>query len=188
MTPSRELKIALLPEGVPTMPLHCAPRWRPVPGRPPSVPSSQGKAFPETGQQQGENSRHLGALLLLTPKEWHAIPCLLKDPLSRPLPQARSAGMEGRATKGSWRSQLPMELLALGQHIHLANFSVLSQRLRSPSCEVRSGKTEQAQGRAWEKVGRGARASGCRGNHSLRSTVCDRATCLSLVSCDRDKQ
>lgn len=57
----------------------------------------------------------------------------------------RAGVLEGKATKGSRQLQLPIELLALGQHIHLANSSVLSQRLRSPSCEVLSGKTEMEQ-------------------------------------------
>lgn len=46
------------------MPLHSAPRWCPVPGRPPAVPSSQGEAILNTEQQQRENTRHLGALAI----------------------------------------------------------------------------------------------------------------------------
>lgn len=57
----------------------------------------------------------------------------------------RAGVLEGKATKASRQPQLPILLLALGQPIHLANSSVLNQRLRSPSCDILSGKTEMEQ-------------------------------------------
>lgn len=85
----------------------------------------------------------------------------LKDPLSRPL--CPGAGMwKGKATKGSRQLQLPMELLAPGQHIHLANSSVLSQRLSSPGCDVLSG-TNRA-GTVWGVGGEGSQGKWLWGN------------------------
>lgn len=110
------------------------------------MPSTQGKAIPDT-RQQGENTRRFGALPLLMPKEWHVVPCQLKEPLSRPLPQGRAGR---RATKGSRHLQLPLEGWLWVNT--LANSSVLSQRLRSPGCKVLSGRTEMEQ--SGEMVGR----------------------------------
>lgn len=55
-----------------------------------------------------------------------------------------------------------MELLAPGQHIHLANSSVLSQRLSSPGCDVLSG-TNRA-GTVWGVGGEGSQGKWLWGN------------------------